>query len=118
MIVLSSIMVHNFNSTNKFIQEQLHSSANDTATSLGLSISSANESASIEVMINAIFDSGYYELISYTNRDDNFNRLDIKIIAIGVNSAEMLQQLKALNVNYFQGNYIAKAELHTLPKVP
>jgi len=68
-VLLASVMVHNFNTANEFIQEQLRSSANDTATSLGLSISSASESASIEVMINAIFDSGYYEEISYTNRD-------------------------------------------------
>lgn len=66
-LLLASIMIRNFNSSNEFIQEQLYSSANDTATSLGLSISSANESASIEVMINAIFDSGYYESINYTD---------------------------------------------------
>ena len=71
VLLLSSVMVHNFNTANEFIKEQLYSSANDTATSLGLSISNVEGSASIEVMINAIFDSGYYESISYTDSDAN-----------------------------------------------
>ncbi|MEA2111935.1 MAG: LapD/MoxY N-terminal periplasmic domain-containing protein, partial [Campylobacterota bacterium] len=71
VLLLSSVMVHNFNTANEFIQEQLYSSANDTATSLGLSITNVEDHASVEVMINAIFDSGYYELISFTDNAGN-----------------------------------------------
>ncbi|MEA2111751.1 MAG: EAL domain-containing protein, partial [Campylobacterota bacterium] len=38
--------------------------------------------------------------------------LNIMIIAIGVDSKELLDELKTLHINYFQGNYIAKSKLH------
>ncbi len=52
--------------TRSFLAAQLESHAQDTATSLGLSISQhviKNDMPSVESMINAVFDRGYYELI-------------------------------------------------------
>lgn len=76
-IVLVTIMFLNFQSSQKFIQDQLHSSAEDTAASLALSLSgvlskqaSEREMLSeMDTMIAAIYDRGYYETISLI-RDD------------------------------------------------
>jgi len=59
-----------FESTRSFLVNQLESHAQDTATSLGLSISShvgAGDIATIDGMINAVFDRGYYESIRLTD---------------------------------------------------
>ncbi|MBU1657931.1 EAL domain-containing protein [bacterium] len=62
-----------FKSTNEFIQNQLYSDAQDTATSLGLSISmvadDAQSNSKMDTIINAIFDSGYYQSIVLKDRD-------------------------------------------------
>lgn len=53
-------------STRSFLADQLESHAQDTATSLGLSVSQhviKNDMPSVESMINAVFDRGYYEII-------------------------------------------------------
>ena len=53
-------------STRAFLADQLESHAQDTATSLGLSVSQhvvKNDMPSVESMINAVFDRGYYENI-------------------------------------------------------
>ncbi len=53
-------------STRSFLVDQLESHAQDTATSLGLSVSQhviKNDMPSVESMINAVFDRGYYEII-------------------------------------------------------
>ncbi|MCE5264133.1 MAG: EAL domain-containing protein [Deltaproteobacteria bacterium] len=53
-------------STRSFLTDQLESHAQDTATSLGLSISQhviKKDMPSVESMINAVFDRGYYEVI-------------------------------------------------------
>lgn len=63
----------NLNNTKNFLQEQLLSHAQDTATSLGLSISSVAEPddiSSMETMINAVFDRGYYQAISLQDMED------------------------------------------------
>jgi len=52
--------------TRDFLIEQLESHAQDTATSLGLSLSTLAEGTDIpamEAMINALFDRGYYRLV-------------------------------------------------------
>ncbi len=58
----------NTQNTRSFIEQQLNSHAQDTATSLGLSISpyigDDKNLAVIETMINAIFDRGYYRSIT------------------------------------------------------
>ncbi|HQI25526.1 MAG TPA: LapD/MoxY N-terminal periplasmic domain-containing protein, partial [Smithella sp.] len=63
-----------FESTRSFLISQLESHAQDTATSLGLSITTSvvdKDMPTIESMINAVFDRGYYESIRLT---DNENR--------------------------------------------
>ena len=53
-------------STRSFLIDQLESHAQDTATSLGLSISQhviKNDMPTVESMINAVFDRGYYEIV-------------------------------------------------------
>lgn len=53
-------------STRSFLVDQLESHAQDTATSLGLSISQhviKNDMPTVESMINAVFDRGYYEIV-------------------------------------------------------
>ena len=59
-------------STRIFIEDQLESHAQDTATSLGLSISphlSDDDRATIETMISAVFDRGYYSRIALKDLD-------------------------------------------------
>jgi len=58
--------------TRTFLEDQLESHAQDTATSLGLSISphlAENDLATVETMINAVFDRGYYYSILLTDLD-------------------------------------------------
>lgn len=60
------------NSTRGYLDDQLHSHAEDTATSLGLSLKPALESGDIplvETMVNAIFDPGYYREITIRKPD-------------------------------------------------
>jgi diguanylate cyclase (GGDEF)-like protein len=54
------------NNTRNYLAEQLKSHAQDTATSLGLSISrfmELGDNSSVETTVNAIFDRGYYREI-------------------------------------------------------
>lgn len=65
-ILFSGTWLAKFESTRSFLINQLESHAQDTATSLGLAISQyviANDMPSIESMINAVFDRGYYQTI-------------------------------------------------------
>ena len=72
-------------STRSFLIDQLESHAQDTATSLGLSISQhsiENDKPAIESMVNAVFDRGYYRIVRYTDAQQNvlFDRvLDVTI---------------------------------------
>ena len=76
LIVLGTVLVLNFQSSQKFIQDQLHSSAEDTAASLALALSgvlgkeSSEEEmlSEMDTMIAAIFDRGYYASI-FLNSD-------------------------------------------------
>lgn len=55
-----------------YFSDQLQALAEDTATSLGLTISHAakdKDLAQVELMINVIFDRGYYQSITYSNLD-------------------------------------------------
>jgi hypothetical protein len=61
-------------STRSFLIDQLESHAQDTATSLGLSISQyslEHEDSAIETMVNAVFDRGYYRVVRYTDAQQN-----------------------------------------------
>jgi diguanylate cyclase (GGDEF)-like protein len=60
--------------TRSFLVDQLESHAQDTATSLGLSITQHminKDMATIESMINAVFDRGYYRVIRLTDVTEN-----------------------------------------------
>jgi EAL domain-containing protein (putative c-di-GMP-specific phosphodiesterase class I)/GGDEF domain-containing protein len=70
-IVFVGTLWMNTQNTRSFIEQQLNSHAQDTATSLGLSITpyigNADDLPIIETMVNAIFDRGYYQSISLYN---------------------------------------------------
>ncbi len=107
-IVLIGTFGLNLSNTKNFLQEQLSSHAQDTATSLGLSLSSIEnpeDLSSMETMINAVFDRGYYATISLTDmentplyRKDNTRAMDavpewfIKQIKLTAPPAEALVQ--------------------------
>ncbi|MGB3725235.1 MAG: EAL domain-containing protein [Glaciecola sp.] len=71
LLVFVGTQLTNINNTQTFIQQQLSSHAQDTATSLGLSISpyigDEQNLPIIETMTNAIFDRGYYLSITLTS---------------------------------------------------
>lgn len=71
-VILISVMLLNFKSATEFVQNQLYTDAKNTAHSLGLSLSKVadpSDTSSMETMINAIYDSGYYERIRLTDID-------------------------------------------------
>ncbi|VAX21035.1 Membrane bound c-di-GMP receptor LapD [hydrothermal vent metagenome] len=76
------------NNIRSYMVTQLQSHAQDTATSLGLSIKphlAKNDIPMIDTMVNAIFDSGYYRQISVKRADGEtlVNReLEVKIESV------------------------------------
>ncbi|WP_040726617.1 EAL domain-containing protein [Thiomicrorhabdus sp. Kp2] len=73
IILLLGTFTLNLNNTKNFLQNQLESHAQDTATSLGLSLSSIEnpeDISSMETMINAVFDRGYYNHITLTDMEN------------------------------------------------
>lgn len=63
-----TITVHN---SRQYLNNQLQSHAQDTATMLGLSISAhINDKATLDSMVNAVFDRGDYRLIRIENLDN------------------------------------------------
>jgi len=74
LILLIGTFGLNLHNTKNFLQEQLQSHAQDTATSLGLSLSSLGDpedTSSMETMINAVFDRGYYATIKLVDVENN-----------------------------------------------
>ncbi len=66
-LLFTGIWVEKLQSTRSFLITQLQSHAQDTATSLGLSLSpgmAQNDLPTVEAMMNAVFDRGYYRVIS------------------------------------------------------
>jgi diguanylate cyclase (GGDEF)-like protein len=85
LILLIGTFALNLNNTKNFLQDQLSSHAQDTATSLGLSLSSnadPDDISTMETMINAVFDRGYYSNITLTDMDD-------KVLYQKINPKEM-----------------------------
>lgn len=84
-VILIAVMVLNFKTANEFVQNQLYSDAKNTAHSLGLSLSKVadpNDTSSMDTMINAIFDSGYYESIILKDLDGKIlyeRRTEVKV---------------------------------------
>ena len=80
-LVFAGTLYTNVNNTRYFIEQQLSSHAQDTATSLGLSITpyvgNTEDLPIIETMTNAIFDRGYY--LSIELQDLNGNALVTRI---------------------------------------
>ncbi len=71
LIILATVLTLNFQSTNQSIQERLYEDAKNTASSLSLSLGTANGDLSImSTMINANFDSGNYHHISLIDVDN------------------------------------------------
>lgn len=69
-ILFASSLFIKLQSTRTFLQDQLESHAQDTATSLGLSIVphvTENDLATVDTMMNAVFDRGYYRRIFITD---------------------------------------------------
>lgn len=61
-------------STRSFLIDQLESHAQDTATSISLSISphvANKDMATVETMINAVFDRGYYQIVKLADTRNN-----------------------------------------------
>ncbi len=85
LILFSGTWFAKFKSTRTFLTEQLTSHAQDTATSLALSITphvTAEDLPAVESMINALFDRGYYETIRFQDirgRAIIERRLSVKI---------------------------------------
>ncbi len=70
LIILATVLTLNFQNANKSIQARLYADAKNTASSLSLSLGSANGDVSMmSTMINANFDSGNYRLISLKDVD-------------------------------------------------
>ena len=64
------IVINDFKRSGEFLQGQMQTTANDMATTLGVAISNlpvADDEATLEVLFNAVFDSGYYSHISLTS---------------------------------------------------
>lgn len=71
-VILISVMVLNFKTASEFVQNQLYTDAKNTAHSLGLSLSKVadpSDTSTMETMINAIYDSGYYQAIQLVDID-------------------------------------------------
>ncbi|EQB39104.1 hypothetical protein M947_08055 [Sulfurimonas hongkongensis] len=71
LIFLATVLTLNFKSANNSVQERLYEDAKNSATSLSLSLGSANGDISImTTMINANFDSGNYRRIVLKDVDE------------------------------------------------
>lgn len=71
LIVLTTVLTLNFQSANESVQDRLYEDAKNTASSLSLSLGSANGDISMmSTMINANFDSGNYRYISLVDVDE------------------------------------------------
>ena len=65
LIIFATVLGVNFQNSSKSVQDQLYTDAKNTATSLSLSLASANGNISMmSTMINANFDNGTYQSIS------------------------------------------------------
>jgi len=71
LIILATVLSLNFISANQSVQDRLYEDAKNTASSLSLSLGSANGDLSMmSTMINANFDSGNYAYISLVDVDN------------------------------------------------
>ncbi|MDH3760506.1 MAG: EAL domain-containing protein [Gammaproteobacteria bacterium] len=72
LVLLLIIVVNDLSRTGSFQQGQLRTTAQDMATTLGIAISNlpeGDDQATLEVLFNAVFDSGYYTRIELVGVD-------------------------------------------------
>jgi len=90
LVLFTGTWLATFESTRSFLVNQLESHAQDTATSLGIAISqyaAKNDKASMESMINAVFDRGYYQTIKFISIEGKvITERDIDVTAENVPS--------------------------------
>ncbi len=85
LILFSGTWLAKLQSTRAFLVDQLESHAQDTATSLGLSLSqymADQDMPAMESMINAVFDRGYYRIIRLSDTEGRVlvdRQLEVKI---------------------------------------
>jgi len=88
VLILAGTIVINVHNTRDYLQTQLESHAQDTATSLGLSLSpqmANNDIATMISMVDAIFDRGDYENITLRRIDgEEISTRNIKVTIEGV----------------------------------
>ena len=84
-LLFSGTWLAKLESTRSFLADQLESHAQDTATSLGLSVSqyvAEGDLPAAESMINAVFDRGYYRIVSFSDTGGKIlieKKLNVKI---------------------------------------
>ena len=74
MVMLSLIFIYSLKNTKSLIENQIQSNVQDSAYAIGVSFSLLNEESTQvdkELIINSIFDSGYYEYIQYRDNYGN-----------------------------------------------
>ncbi len=90
MLVFLGTFFTSMRNTRDYLETQLSSHAQDAATSLGLSISThlaQGDQASIDSMSDAIFDRGYYRMLTVENADGNsVKKLELPIAIDGIPS--------------------------------
>lgn len=90
LCLFAGMMFYVINNTQTFIDYQLAKHAKDTATSLGLSLSLAMDGNEIDLptanrIIDAVWDSGYYQKITVVNVDDKVEverKLKVKVYKV------------------------------------
>lgn len=71
IIILATVLTLNFKSANQAVADRLYEDAKNTASSLSLSLGTANgDTSMMSTMINANFDSGNYLQIALVDVDD------------------------------------------------
>ncbi len=84
-VILTSVMVLNFKTSTVFVQNQLYTEAKNTSHSLGLSlahVADPQDTSTMKTMIDAIFDSGYYEVIRLKDMEGKIiyeRKIDVKV---------------------------------------
>lgn len=97
MLSFSVKVYTDIDSTTDYLESQMASHAQDTATSLGLSISSFLEPSNITIaqtMASAIFDSGYYSSIRFIDGDGN--------IVINLNNPRYVDSVPNWFINFIK----------------
>jgi diguanylate cyclase (GGDEF)-like protein len=87
-ILFLGVWIEKLQSTKSFLVTQMESHAQDTATSLALSLSpiiSVNDLPTMDTMINALFDRGYYRTISLKDTEGTvITERELKVEIAGV----------------------------------